>query len=100
MPINTENAGALLGQGSGGSGQRKVRFLKSSRVNSLGRNSVVGEVASVSESDARFLCAYKYAEKYVAEEVQEVETVEEAAEEVSEETEEAERSIKRYRRRG
>lgn len=67
MPISTENAGALLGKASGVTRERKVKFLKSSSVRSLGRNSAVGEVATVSAEDARFLIAYRYAEAYTEE---------------------------------
>jgi hypothetical protein len=84
MPINTDNAGSLLGAGQRTGGKCFVKFLKQTYVKSLERNSSIGEKQYVSESDARFLIAYRYAKKV------EPETLAEQSEpEVSSEVEEA-----------
>lgn len=63
MPISTEDGGAgLVGRGQG-SGTRTVEIIKQSYVASIGRNSAVGEVVDVSDSDARFMLAYRYAKR-------------------------------------
>lgn len=63
MPINTKNSGSLVGSGAEKGATRRVTFLKQTYVTSLGRNSAVGETQAVSDTDARFLIAYKYAKK-------------------------------------
>lgn len=76
MPINTKNAAALLGGTADRGGTRRVTFLKQTYVTSLGRNSAIGETAAVSDGDARFLLAYKYAVKAEEAPVEEVKTEE------------------------
>ena len=74
MPITTKSASALVSGGSSLAGSDiKIRLLKQTRINSLGRNAAVGEEVFVSETDARFLCSYKYAERCRDEEVKAVE---------------------------
>jgi hypothetical protein len=73
MPINTDNAGSLIGAGPRDNGKRLVKFLKQTYVKSLERNSCIGETQYVSESDARFLIAYRYAKKVEPKEVVPVE---------------------------
>lgn len=92
MPIKTENAGSLIGGSRADKTTRKVTFIKQTYVHSLGRNSAVGETQDVSDADARFLIAYRYAKKAVVEavDVPEVEEVEEAPETTEETAEEAE----------
>jgi hypothetical protein len=62
MPINTDNARALVG-GRGHTGKSWVRMLKGTQVHSVGRGVVKGEKVEVSEEDARYLVAYNYAER-------------------------------------
>ena len=95
MPITTKSASALVSGGSSLAGSDiKIRLLKQTRINSLGRNAAVGEEVFVSETDARFLCSYKYAERCRDEEVKAVEDVEEGGE-----VEDAKPEVKHRRRR-
>ncbi len=88
MPISTENSGGALVGKSVAKGTRKVKFLKQTYVHSLGRNSAVGETQEISDSDARFLLAYKYA--VPATEVETVEIAEPVVETAEPEVEIAE----------
>lgn len=63
MPINTKNAAGIVGAAASDKTKRRVTFKKQTYVSSLGRNSAVGETQYVSDADARFLIAYKYAVK-------------------------------------
>lgn len=58
--ISTENAGGLLGSPNA-TGTRRIRMLIGTRVESLGRDTKVGEIVDVSVKDASFLIPYNYA---------------------------------------
>src|ERR1044072_3899152 len=63
MPINTKNAASIVGAAASDKTKRRVTFKRQTYVSSLGRNSAIGETQYVSDADARFLIAYKYAVK-------------------------------------